>query len=305
MRAFPIVLLVLLPMAGGALWLRIAEHGLTPLRVVRAYGVICLAVLSVAGAWRCVRGRGALTWQVPAVLLVGALVAAVGPLSAVQLSVRSQAAELARQLDALGVGRVVAREAPPTKISLDRDQLDPLASRFDLLIALDGEAGLRRVLTGDLTVCRSAWSGQTCLAHLGVRDIDVAAAIAASAQVVRHEVTDLTVPTSTGALIFVDALRNEGAPAPDAEAIARSEAGAGGVVLTADEVVVYRHGAWFGSASLAAFLAAPGFAMPVRAVPVIGGDGAVIGELAIRRLGVRHTGAQNEVIELFGALLLN
>jgi hypothetical protein len=303
MRGFPIVLLVLLPMAGWALWLRIDEHGLTPLRVVRAYGVLCLAVLSVAGAWRCVRGRGALTWQVPAVLLVGALVAALGPFSAVRLSVRSQAAELAHRLDALGVGRVVASQEPPVKVTLDWDQLDPLASRVDLLVELAGEAGLRRVLTGDLSMCNHVWGGRTCLDHLGVRETEQAA-LAASSQVARHNITGARIEAQAGAVIFVDTTRSVAVPLPSAEVIANAEALFGGVVLTASELVVFRHGARLGAVSLAAFLTQPGFEMPSRALPVISATGAVIGEFALRQLGVQHNGDHDEAVEAAGTLLL-
>ena len=302
MRVFPIVLLALLPMASWALWVRIDEHGLTPLRVVRAYGVICLAVLSVAGVWRCARGKGALTWQVPAVIFIGAIVAALGPFSAVRLSVRSQAAKIAAKLDALGVGRVVSPQEVPAKVTLDWDQLDPLASRIDLLVELDGEAGLRRVLTGDLAMCGHAWGGRTCLDHLGVREID-GAPPAASAPIDTHDITDLRVPTAHGAVVFIEVTHSEHAPAPDAQTIEFAEARGGGVVLTADEVVLYQHGVRIGALSLAALLAEP--VLPSRALPVIGSDGAVLGELAIRRLSVRHAGDHDEASELLGALVIN
>src|SRR5262249_29599403 len=41
-RAFPIVLIVLLPMAGWALWVRVEQYGFTPFRAVRAMGLLCL-----------------------------------------------------------------------------------------------------------------------------------------------------------------------------------------------------------------------------------------------------------------------
>lgn len=305
MRAFPIVLLVLLPMAGWALWLRIDEHGLTPLRVVRAYGVLCLAGLSVAGAWRCVRGRGALTWQVPAAILVGALVAAVGPASAVRLSARSQAEEVADKLDALGVGRVVATTAPATKITLDFDQLDPLARRIDLISDLEGEAGLRRVLTGDLSVCGHAWGGRTCLEHLGVRDVDQAS-IATPVSVELHPILDVRMLRAAGGeLIFVDVAREVTTPAPDAAAIALAEANAGGVVLLPDEVQIYRHGARIGRVSLASYLGPAGFVMPVRPLAVVAPDGTTIGELALRQFDVRSASIHREAARIAGVLLLD
>src|SRR5215470_7970634 len=81
-RAFPLVLLALLPLAGWALVVRLEQHGFTPFRAVRLYGLLCLAVLSLAGIARWARGR-ALGWEVPAAILVFALAAAFGPTSAV------------------------------------------------------------------------------------------------------------------------------------------------------------------------------------------------------------------------------
>src|SRR5262249_47167346 len=117
-RAFPLVLLALLPLAVWALLVRVDQHGLTPFRVVRMHGLLCLAVLSVAGIARWARGRS-LSWEVPAAVLVFSLAAAFGPTGAVDLSIASQSRLLERRLRAAGVAPVVAAGPSRTVVQLD------------------------------------------------------------------------------------------------------------------------------------------------------------------------------------------
>jgi hypothetical protein len=116
-----------------------------------------------------VRRRRPLTWEVPAVTAVVAAVAAVGPLSVVDLSIRSQSARLEQVLDRVGVrSRVVLAEPPATPVEIDPDDYDEAAERIRVLAALGGAEAVERVLGGNTEQCAFGWSGQACLAHLGV-----------------------------------------------------------------------------------------------------------------------------------------
>lgn len=169
-RAFPLVLLALLPMALVAIAVRIEQYGLTPFRVMRLAALSCLAVVGVLGTWRYLRKREALTWQVPALVAGFALAIAVGPTSAIELSIRSQAAQLERQLTAAGVtGREVrAVAAAPTHV-LPVARWEALHSTLAALTEYGGERALGLVLHGDLAACAPRWSGPArCLEGLGV-----------------------------------------------------------------------------------------------------------------------------------------
>jgi len=174
-RAFPLVLCALLPMACWALWRRVDEHGLTPFRVVRAHGLACLVVLSLAGTVRWFRGRPPLAWEVPAAILAFALGAAFGPLSATELSIASQARALGALLDRAGVGReVVADRRPPAPLYVEMSVMtvrinDAIKERIRVLARLGGEPALRRVLSGAVELCGDYGPSDACLAGLGLR----------------------------------------------------------------------------------------------------------------------------------------
>lgn len=169
-RAFPAVLLILLPMAGWALALRIEQYGFTTFRVVRLMALACLAVLGLLGTIRWLRGRMALTWEVPACMIVFAMITAYGPISATQLSIRSQAQRLDQALTDAGVtGRTVPDTAPHAVRQVEYSvfwELDDLVSE---LADLGGEDALRRVLDGRVEQCAERWGGTNCLHLLGIR----------------------------------------------------------------------------------------------------------------------------------------
>ncbi len=168
-RAFTAVLLALLPLAGWALWVRIEQHGLTPSRGARMYALTCLGVLALWGAIRWLRRRRPLSWEVPVCTAITALVAAVGPLSVVSLSLRSQTDRLERALAGAGVAsRVVETTPPPRPIQISGDAYAEISSRVDMLVELGGPAALGPMLTGDLAQCEEAWSSYRCLTHLGI-----------------------------------------------------------------------------------------------------------------------------------------
>jgi hypothetical protein len=168
-RAFNLVLLALLPLAGFALWVRIDQHGLTPQRAARAYALGCLAILAVWGTVRWARRRRPLTWEVPALTAAAALLAAIGPLSVVSLSIRSQADRLERDLARAGVAaRTVRDTAPPDPLRIPNETFAQLAGRIDILADLGGAAAFAGVLDGAVSTWCNRWQGTSCLQFLGV-----------------------------------------------------------------------------------------------------------------------------------------
>jgi hypothetical protein len=168
-RAFPIALLLLLPMALWAVVVRVEQYGFTPFRVVRLAAVLCLMALSVLGTLRWLRGRAPLGWHVPAAVLTFALIISAGPLGAVELSIRSQAARLEQLLDDSGVETRTVQVPPPApRLRLAGAQWWELQAALDDLAALGGEPAMRRVLVGEVATCGHRWAADECLRGLGV-----------------------------------------------------------------------------------------------------------------------------------------
>lgn len=167
-RAFPLILLALLPMALIAVAVRIEQYGLTPFRVMRLAALLCLTVLGMLGTWRYLRKRAPLTWQVPALVAAFALAIAVGPTSAIELSIRSQAARLDRLLTAAGVTGREVRAVPVVRHTLPWAQWQELNAGISALAQYGGEPAVRRVLQGETWRCADRWFSERCLERLGV-----------------------------------------------------------------------------------------------------------------------------------------
>ncbi len=168
-RAFAAILLALLPLAMWALWVRIDQHGLTPMRVSRMYALGCLGLLALWGTARWIRRRGPLTWQVPALTAIVALIAAVGPLSAVNLSLGSQTDRLTAALDRAGVTpREVRSEPPAEPRMIDGATFDDIGDRIEALAELGGAEALGRVLGGDVQACTPRSGRHRCVVLLGL-----------------------------------------------------------------------------------------------------------------------------------------
>lgn len=296
-RAFPLVLLALLPMAAWALWLRIDQYGLTPFRVVRGMGLVCLATMSVIGTVRWLRGRAPLGWEVPAVIIAFALATAFGPTSAIRLSIASQRDLLARQLDAAGAGRVVAATTAATRLELDDKDYAKLHDAVAELSRLGGSATLAGVLSGALERCADHWRADDCLEGLGIhaRDITPVSSLELTSRG-RFE-------PSPGELSFVELRRSPG------EAAAYAPAADGELGVTADAVTLHearpQGRVEIARGSLAATLANPAAdsVLSPTWIPLVDASGAVVAKLAIHRLELRQTGNVREVTHLTGAIV--
>lgn len=284
-RAFPVILLALLPMAGWALWSRVAQHGVTPFRAVRGMGLLCLTALSLVGTVRWLRGRAALSWEVPAAVIAFALIAAFGPLGAVALSIRSQAGRAAAILDEVGAGRVVA-EAPGRWIELLPERYAELEDALRQLADLGGEPAVRRVLTGSTAACVRSWQVTECLRRLGV----------ASRGATKPAVPDGTItvlrahgrfPGAAGQVEWVDLARQRDKPDP-ALASTDSNASTSGqrLGLAADRVILLAGGAVVAQAPIAPLIAPPRSddALPLRTLALVRPDGTIAADLAVEQL---------------------
>lgn len=282
-RAFPVILLALLPMAGWALWLRVGQHGVTPFRAVRGMGLLCLTCLGAIGTLRWARGWAALTWEVPAAVIAFALVAAFGPLSAVELSIRSQAHAVARLLDTAGAGRVVAGDVPAQRIELGRERYDALRGAMRTLAELGGQPAVERVVRGATAVCAERWETTACLERLGVHDAERGRDASSSGELAELEAHG-RFATAAGYVERVELARqrDEADPRP-ADGGARD-----GFRLAPDRVVMFVDGAPVAEASLAALLSPreTGLSLPVATRPLVRADGAIAGELAVTQLRV-------------------
>ena len=290
-RAFPPVLLALLPMAAWALALRIDQHGFTPFRVARMMALLCLGVMSLLGTARWLRGRTTLTWEVPLCVIVFAMATAFGPVSAVRLSLESQVQRLEHNLTQAGVaGRSVAEQPVTAKHELEWERFSELQEGIQVVTELGGEPALRRVLTGAVTYCADRWSGSTCLERLGV-------AVRPSSEPTSYHSVEVKepIPTAGGELVFVDLYQHQG-----------HEPGLH-LVLQQRAVKVYDGEREVADASLADLLASwqASGTLPPRLLPLARPDdpaGAMFGHLALQRLEIYHPKDQDaQVTRLHGA----
>jgi hypothetical protein len=290
-RAFPLVLLALLPMAGWALAMRVDQHGLTPFRVARMMALLCLGVMSVLGSARWLRGRMALTWEVPLCIIAFALATAFGPVSAVRLSLASQIERLERNLAEAGVVQREVAEAPrPVTHAIEHERYWQLQDGIQTVAELGGEAALRRVLGGAVKHCADRWSGRACLERLGV---DVRTDNAASAPYQTVDVQQ-AIPGAAGELVFVD--------------LYRGPTNQPGLHLTLGQgvVEVYDGARKLGESSLAEWIESwrASGVLPPRLLALRAGD-VMAGHLAVQRLEIYQTpgqtpGATAEVTRLHG-----
>jgi hypothetical protein len=296
-RAFPVVLIALLPMAVWALWGRVEQYGVTPFRAVRAMGLLCLASLSLVGTVRWLRGRAPLSWEVPGAILLFALAAAFGPTSAVRLSIASQTKLLRRWLDEVGAGRTVGTTTAVRRFEVEPERHRELQDALQMVAQLGGEPALRGLLSGSVEACADRWSADDCLHRLGIYPRGEAAR--PEAATAWFDVQSRFV-IGAGELSFVELSRDAGAG--DADRTMSS----GAFALLRDGVAVFAADKEAGRASLAELIAAAQGTrvLPARMVPVVGDGGIPVAELAVQRLEVWQVeGATPEVLRITGVVV--
>lgn len=153
-RAFPALLLPLLPLPVWAVGVRQDQYGWTEFRYLRFIILLALLALAVAGTVRLIRRQRPLLALVPALLAAALFLASVGPWSAQAVSRRDQSARLRSALTEAGVmrgGRLVRPLLPRGKNAARPDSLPPgryeeIAGVLTYLYDSHGPAAVRRVL---------------------------------------------------------------------------------------------------------------------------------------------------------------
>lgn len=290
-RAFPPVLLVLLPMAAWALSVRIDQHGFTPFRVARMMALVCLGGMSLLGTVRWLRGRMALTWEVPLCVIVFALATAFGPVSAVKLSIDSQIHRLEQNLVKAGITRrdVAAEKVTPATHLVEFELYWEIYDGVRTVAELGGEPAIRRVLTGAVGQCAERWQADGCLQRLGVE-----AQPAAVAQSHQTAVVQEPIASPDGDIVFVD--------------VGLYDAQETGLHLRLEQTSVKLHDGEreLGRASLDEQIAAwrASGALPARLLALTAPDGAVLGHVAVQRLELyQSSDIEVQAMRLTGVLL--
>jgi hypothetical protein len=141
---------IFIPLGALGIWAilpRIEQYGWTIFRLLRLEVLVVLMLLAVAGSYMFVRRRTFPLWEIAVTFAITALVAVVGPGSALVISKRDQQQRLARALDA-AVGPLAV---PPSRMDTTRrlvpgatfDQINNTAS---YLRREFGEEALRAAL---------------------------------------------------------------------------------------------------------------------------------------------------------------
>ncbi|HEX8360718.1 MAG TPA: DUF4153 domain-containing protein [Longimicrobium sp.] len=174
-RAFPALLLPLLPLPIWAVGVRQDQYGWTEFRYLRFVILLALLVLAVVGTVRLVRRRPPLLALVPALLAAALLLASVGPWSAQAVSRRDQSARLRSALDDAGLmrgGRLVRPLLAPKAASTGRVTLPPeryerVTGTLQYLFRAHGPAAAGRVMGADL---RAYEYGEEVIQALAIRE---------------------------------------------------------------------------------------------------------------------------------------
>lgn len=150
-RFFPALMLVLLPLAVWAVWVRTGQYGWTESRYLRFSLLLALGVLAALGTARLVRRREPVLLLVPAVLGGTLLLASFGPWGATAVSRRSQQARLREGLAKAGLlrnGKVVRPLTRPDQVlhdtlTLPGDTYERIQGSLDYLQQAHGDAAVQ------------------------------------------------------------------------------------------------------------------------------------------------------------------
>jgi hypothetical protein len=151
-RWFPAILLPLVPLAAVAVFQRIGQYGWTEFRYTRAALLAAVAALAVMGTVRLVRRRPPLQTATLGAFAAVFVLAAVGPLSAPEVSRRDQTARLWSSLRAAGLGDEGARgrlgAGGGAAAGLDSAALARIVEPARYLVGARGAGELAHVLPG-------------------------------------------------------------------------------------------------------------------------------------------------------------
>ena len=147
LRWAPVVFLPLGALGVWAIMPRIEQYGWTIFRLLRLELLVVLMLLAVAGSYLFWRRRTFPLWEIAVTFAITALVAVVGPGSALAISKRDQQQRLLRAINAAGVPLSV----PPVKIDRTRRLVpgatfDQINNTAFYLRRQFGEEALREVL---------------------------------------------------------------------------------------------------------------------------------------------------------------
>ncbi|MEW5927944.1 MAG: DUF4153 domain-containing protein [Gemmatimonadota bacterium] len=169
-RVFPAVLLVLLPLAVWAVWVRRDQYGWTESRYLRLALLLALGVLAAEGVRRLVSRREPVLLLVPAVLGLTLLLSAFGPWGAPAVSRRSQEARLRQGLAEAGLLRggryagtlpapdsMAAAPAADTGRTIPRELHGQITGAVAYLYDSHGPESLRRVFGPELERYQGGW----------------------------------------------------------------------------------------------------------------------------------------------------
>jgi hypothetical protein len=174
-RAFPALLLPLLPLPIWAVGVRQDQYGWTEFRYLRLVILLALLVLAIVGTVRLVRRQRPLLALVPALLAAALLLGSVGPWSAQAVSRRDQSARLRAGLTEAGLlkeGRLTRAllapgQNPARPDSLPGEQYRRISGALTYLYDAHGPAAVRRVVGVEVKGYENGWQ----LVHaLGVRE---------------------------------------------------------------------------------------------------------------------------------------
>ena len=174
-RAFPALLLPLLPLPIWAVGVRQDQYGWTEFRYLRLVVLLALLVLAIAGTVRLVRRRRPLLALVPALLAAALLAGSVGPWSAQAVSRRDQSARLRSALADAGLmrgGRLVRPLLPPKagpteRVTLAPDRYERVTGSLRYLFRTHGPRAAARVMGADL---RAYEYGEEVIQALAIRE---------------------------------------------------------------------------------------------------------------------------------------
>jgi hypothetical protein len=158
-RFLPVPLLVLLPFALWAVWVRRDQYGWTEFRYLRFALLLAIAALAASGAIRLLRRREPVLLLVPLVLGATLLLSSFGPWGMTAVSRRNQQERLRDGLESAGLlegGRVTLQLAPPNvaappMLSVPADVYERISGSLAYLYDQHGPGAVQGLFAADVS----------------------------------------------------------------------------------------------------------------------------------------------------------